>query len=269
MPTLRHALLRLLNEHPLWRRLPVRVWGSVLRAPTGDRWLALVLHRLGWMGREDRAFLRTRVRPGMRVADIGANQGIYTLLLARLVGAGGSVRAFEPDDVLFAALSRNLAVNGAANVIPHHRALGSRGGVMTLYRSLVNSGDNRLSDSGRAHAHAAVEVTVARLDDLLVDGERLDFIKMDVQGWEMEALRGMTRVLDDPRYRELEIHLEYWPKGLREAGSDPREPLDYLTARGFTIYRPAGEMMTAVEDFDALTRPKPAHAYFNLCARRP
>ncbi len=264
----RHFLLKHLNGHPLWRKLPVRVWGNVIHPPTGDRWLALVLHRLSLMGREDRALLQARVRPGMRVADIGANQGLYTLLLSRLVGTEGRVWAFEPDDVLFAALERNLAVNGVTNVLASHRALGSAPGAMTLYRSLLNSGDNRLADSGREHAHAAVQVSVDPLDRLLA-GERLDFIKMDVQGWEMEVLRGMSRLLDDPRNERLEIHLEFWPKGLREAGSDPREPLDYLAGRGFAIYRHGSEALVPVEDFSSLTRPEPAHAYINLCARRP
>src|SRR5258708_27788033 len=97
------ALARLLswfNLLPFWKRT-VRVWGLELRSVSFDRLLYLFLHRLGWMGREEKAFLEQRIRPGMHVVDVGANLGLYTLLLSRLVGESGTVVAFEPDPELF------------------------------------------------------------------------------------------------------------------------------------------------------------------------
>ena len=262
------GLIRRFNEHGLWRHWALDVWGRKVRPPTFDRWLALALHRCSLMGRDDLAFLRAHVRSGMRVVDIGANQGLYTLLFSGLVGEMGQVWAFEPDDVLFAALEQNLAANDATNVRALHRALGAASGTMTLYRSLLNSGDNRLAAAGRDRAHVAVEVAVEPVENLLA-GERVDFIKMDVQGWEMEVFRGMGQLLDDPRNMGLGIYFEYWPRGLRDAGSDPLAPLEFLAGRGFSIYQPTGGALgERVNDFAGLARPAKPNAYTNLYARR-
>ena len=270
MRRLVRSLLRWFNLHPAWSRLTTRVWGSRLRAPTADRWLALRLHRWRLMGVDDAKFLRAHVRPGMNVVDIGANQGLYSLLLARLAGGSGTVVAFEPDGLLYGALCRNVALNGAANVEPHHAAVGSAAGTMTLHRSLLNSGDNRLSTkAGKTDLREDVTIRIERLDAALA-GRRVDFVKMDVQGWEAEVLRGMQGLLDDPQNAAMTIYFEFWPQGLRDAGSDPLAPLTFLTANGFVIHHPRrGTLGGARQDLKALTAALKGNEYTNLCAVRP
>ena len=107
------SLLAGLNRLPLWR-CRVRVWGFTLTPPTFDRWLYLWMHRLGRMGRDDVAFLKRAIQPGMHIADIGANLGLYSLLLARCVGPAGRVFAFEPDPTMAGALAANVAANKSA-----------------------------------------------------------------------------------------------------------------------------------------------------------
>ena len=264
------SLLRWINLHPWWRRGRTPVWGSRLRAPTFDRRLALVLHRFGLMGVADRKFLSAHVKPGMTVVDIGANQGLYTLLFARLAGPGGRVLAFEPDDLLHGALAANVEFNRADRVTLYPVALGSKRGEMTLYRSLLNSGDNRLAarSAEGSGPRDTVQVRIERLDEVL-GGEAIDFIKMDVQGWEMEVFRGMQALLDSPANATLAIYFEYWPQGLRDAGSEPEEPLEFLANNGFTVHSLAGhETGAAVDDPAAFVRSVPADAYVNLYATR-
>ncbi len=261
-------LIRWINSLPIWRMGRVHVWGRDLRAPNFDRRLCLWLHRVGLMGKADREFLLTHVRPGMTVVDIGANQGLYSLLFAQQVGPDGCVLAFEPDDILHAALVDNLTSNHAHHVTAYHLALGAAPGTMTLYRSLFNSGDNRLAAVGSAERPCdAVLVRVERLDQVLA-GRQIDFIKMDVQGWEMEVLRGMEALLDDPSQTNLSIYFEYWPQGLRAAGSDPLEPLEFLSAKGFRVLHTSGGQTRAVEDLPALARSVKTGAYINLYAVR-
>lgn len=264
-----NGVLRWINLHPLWRRGRTQVWGSWLRAPTFDRWLALRLHRTGLMGVADRKLLEAQIKPGMNVVDIGANQGLYTLLFSRLVGENGRVLAFEPDDLLHDALQANVAFNHASNVQPFHCALGSQRGTMTLYRSLFNSGDNRLAaKTAQEGTREAVQVRIERLDEMLA-GQRIDFIKIDVQGWEMEVFRGMQRLLDAPANARMAIFFEYWPQGLRDAGSDPVEPLEFLVQNGFDIYPSTGiisvgNMLTPNE----LSLTISGNKYINLYAAR-
>lgn len=261
--------LRWFNLHPWWRHGAVSVWGARLRAPTFDRWLALRLHQARFMGVEDKRFLETYLRPGMTVVDIGANQGLYSLLLSRLAGKNGCVLAFEPDDMLYRALVENVALNGAETIQPHHLALGSQPGTMTLHRSLLNSGDNRLASKAEtAGPREAVQIRLERLDRVLA-GRRVDFIKMDVQGWEMEVFRGMQGLLDDPQNAAMAVYFEFWPQGLRDAGSEPVAPLDFLAANGFSIHRPQGsELGEPARDLRAVAGSIRPGAYTNLYAVR-
>ena len=269
MKRLVHAMLRWFNLHPLWRWGAVPVWGSRLRAPTFDRWLALRLHQGRLMGVADAEFLRAHVRPGTNVVDIGANQGLYSLLLARLAGPEGTVWAFEPDDRLYAALEENVALNRAGTIRAFHAALGASAGTMTLHRSLLNSGDNRLAaKASQAGPREAVGIRVERLDNVLA-GERVDFIKMDVQGWEMEVFRGMQGLLDASRNTDLTIYFEFWPQGLRDAGSEPVETLEFLVANGFAIHYPRDDKLgSAAPDWRALAAGLKPDTYINLCAVR-
>lgn len=257
---LREALFRL-NHSRLWHR-SVRLGDVRYRAATADRLLALWLHRLGLLGRQEVRVFSSVVRPGMRVADVGANQGIFTVLLSRLVGKTGTVFAFEPEPHLFHALGRNCDANHAQNVRALPVALGEEDSTAILRRSPLHSGDNRLC---RTPESGGVEVPVRRLDGL-IDG-RLDFIKLDVQGHELPALRGMDKTLAVSP--SLVIYLELWPYGLRSAGTHPCDLLDFLGERGFRILDPATRREYHPSAWDVLLARVPRRKYMNLLASRP
>ena len=243
------ALLDRANHARAWQRVSILLGPDCFRAPSLDRLLALTLHRLGRMGVAERELLEHKVQPGMTVLDVGANQGVFTVLLSRLVGPEGKVHAFEPDPVLFAALTENCRRNGCVNVTLHPVALGVvPSDDACLHRSLFNSGDNRLSGplTGAVGAGVGVSGRVARLGDVLPPDTTVDFAKVDVQGWEMEVFRGMEEMLvaGNPR----QIFFEYWPEGLRRAGTDPAELLRYLEACGYAVRPEATKDGVAVLD---------------------
>jgi FkbM family methyltransferase len=256
------SFLYWLNHASLWHR-PVQVWGHRVRAASLDRLLCLWLHRTGLMGRADRRFLEARVASGMTVVDVGANVGLYSLLLARLAAPQGRVFAFEPEPRLFRVLAENTRQSGLPNLTLCNQALGECDGRVRFYRSAFNSGDNRLG--GLGWKGQGVEVEMTRLDAALPD-PRVDFIKMDVQGYEMGVLRGMEGVFEEsPR---LSIYFEFWPAGLRAAGTDPEEPLDYLRRRGFRVYQIAGSDLQPTNGFAALHERLAGSRYTNLFASR-
>ena len=238
-----------LNRLPIWRR-QLSTWGNTLTVATFDRFLYLILHRLAWMGRHDRVFLEQRIRPGMRVVDIGANIGLYTLLLSRLVGKCGTVTAIEPDPCNFELLKTNCAFNSVTNVVLHHAAAGASHGSMRLYRSLVHSGDSRMVFQQPSRLRQSVEVEVRTIDEL-VAGQRVDFIKVDVQGWEGEVFKGMKEIF--ARNPGLQISFEYWPFGLRAAGCDPIGLLTTLQELGFRIYPESTQARVAITDFASIS----------------
>jgi FkbM family methyltransferase len=216
----------------------VDLWGFRMSAVTLDRLVNLHLNRLGWMNAGMRAFLKETVQPGMSVVDVGANQGLFTLLLSRLTGPSGRVVAFEPDPELFRALDSNCRVNRAVNVTLHNLGLGSRAGNMILYRSLFNAGDNRLATGLPEGSFRREMVNIVTLDEMGPD--RIDFIKMDVQGWEWEVVRGMRLVME--RNPAIRILFEFWPHGLTRAGCAPEDLLGHFRQLGFDLHEvPGGE----------------------------
>lgn len=220
------------NGSGLWRREQA-VWGQRMGSRTFDRTLYLWMHRQGFMGVPERSVLGRLVRPGMTAVDVGANLGLYSALISRLVGPGGRVVSFEPDPDLFALLVENCAANGAANVEAHCLALGSVPDRMVLQRLTLNSGDNHLGSAGRAAFRRPVEVNVASLD-ALIPGLRPDFIKIDVQGWELKVLGGMERTLRESD--RVGIYMEFWPGGLRRAGDSAQELYDFVRDLGLRFY---------------------------------
>lgn len=172
------------------------------------------------------------VRPGNVVLDIGANIGYYTLLFARLVGESGAVHAFEPVPDNFELLTKNVEANGYRNVSPVQAAVSDTAGTVKIFLSDSDQVDHRIYESGEARS--SIDVDCLRIDDYLdAHPGPVSFVKMDIQGAEASAVRGMTRLLsgDAP----LIIVSEFWPYGFRNAGEDPKTFLALLAANRFTV----------------------------------
>ena len=256
------AVLAAINRLPIWRRR-VRVWGFRLHAPTFDRSLYLWLHRLGRMGRADQAFLEATIRPGMRIADVGANIGLYTLLLARLAGPKGRIHAFEPDPLMVEFLRDNLAAASAWTVEVFPCAAGATAGEVVLQRHAINSGDNRLGMATGGAWHGESHAVRVRAPAEALGGQPLDLIKVDVQGWEAEVFRGLRGLLDaNPGLR---IYFEFWPDGLARAGTSVAGLATLLDELRLRITEPGGSEPLDLARLAAGMRPG---AYTNLMAAR-
>ncbi len=256
------SLLYNLNHASLWRR-EINVWDRRMRAASLDRLVALGLHRFGWMGHDEASLLRRLVRPSMHVVDVGANIGLYSLLLARLVGESGSVLAFEPEPNLFAILRENCVSNNATNVTPFQCALGQVNGLESFHRSVFHSGDNRLGHTSMGHD--TVEVKVERFDDLRPDSQP-DFVKIDVQGHELAALCGMERALSAKP--DVRILFEFSPAALRKAETAPDLFLEFFRERGFEIYKTEGARLRKLRNSRQFISDLRGRRYTNLLAAR-
>ncbi len=172
------------------------------------------------------------LRPGMTVLDVGAHVGYYACRAARLVGPRGRVYAVEPMPMNRRLLKRNLALRRLSWVVVLPVAASDQEGEQLLYLNAANSGDNRLA----AHEDAGLQVRVrtACLDHLIPSAAVIHFIKMDVQGWEVHALRGMVRLIAaNPR---VVLLIEAWPSGLARAGSRIEELVAFCQHAGLSPY---------------------------------
>jgi len=189
---------------------------------------------------------KSLIRKRMVVADIGAYAGYYTLVAADLVGEEGEVYAFEPNPENYALLLKNLEVNRCQNVIPVQKAIADRNGKTRLFLAQENKGDHRLFDSNDGRESITVDVT--SLDAFFKERDyRVDVIKMDIQGSEMAALKGMTKILE--KNDDLKILTEFWPNGIRMSGASPEEFLKKLMEFGFELYH-VDEKRKLIEPID-------------------
>lgn len=212
----------------------MNVWGARIRPPNVNRAVAAWLLNAGLMGRAERRFFENAVSPGQLVVDVGANQGVFTLLFSRLVGPSGGVLSIEPEPALFAALDRNCRLNDANNVTRLQAAAGEKRSPGVLHCSRFNSGDNRLTDS---LSGPAVPVEIVPVDEIL-PAEQVSLVKIDVQGYELNVLRGMRAVID--RSPAIKVLFECWPAGLRHAGYTRGDLLDFFLSRRFSLFELSG-----------------------------
>jgi len=142
------------------------------------------------------------VRPEDQIWDVGANVGFYTALFAERAGEKGKVYAFEPSPKMFELL--NDATVSLSNCVLIPKALGEQSGVAIFEQSGVTS---RIISESRSDT---IEVTVVSGDELVASGETPlpNVIKIDIEGFELEAVRGLSQVLSRPslRFVGIEVH---------------------------------------------------------------
>ncbi|HAJ80204.1 MAG TPA: FkbM family methyltransferase [Fibrobacteres bacterium] len=185
--------------------------------------------------------IRHHVKSGFTVIDIGANIGVITRLLAGLVGQTGHVHAFEPDLRNFAHLSR---LTGLPNVKTNNAAIGDKDGTIDLYVSEDMNVDHRTYPVDEKRERTSVECFAV---DSYIKDKPVDFIKMDIQGYEYKALCGMRKTVSAGSCKA--ILMELWPYGLEKAGSTVSQVMDLLVECGFypqLLYR--GELVAFSEN---------------------
>ena len=177
---------------------------------------------------------RRLVRPGDRCIDVGANVGIHTVRLAKLVGARGEVIAFEPDGELIRRARNNIILNKLTNVQLIQAAAAERSGEeVILYRpGSLDSNKGRASLLPHTYlTGSAATVPTASIDDIN-DGP-VALIKIDVEGCESAVVSGATRTIE--KYSPSVI-FEYAPEMIPSTSSSPFERLRESEYELFEVY---------------------------------
>lgn len=183
----------------------------------------------------EQRFVRETVKTGQVALDIGANVGLFSLLLASLVGPEGHVHSFEPFPRVAAQLERSREENSFESYLTINRvAVGSEAATIDLIspRVSTNWGGSYLRSPGNGvpNNHTTISVSVIRLDDYSID-RKVDFIKMDVEGAELHTIRGAHDLLQ--RDRPV-ILAELNPRQLElVSGCGPTDVIQHMAGLGF------------------------------------
>ncbi|OQY36538.1 MAG: hypothetical protein B6243_02910 [Anaerolineaceae bacterium 4572_5.2] len=220
------------------------------------------------------AFFKKYCREDMVFVDIGSNVGLYSALALHTLNSDGRIIALEPHPESFTLLSKNVEVNqkerGAADapqIDIFQMAASSQSGSRTLALNPENKADNRVSDA--PEEWESIPIEAKSMDNLLAEQEieEVNFVKMDVQGYEHRIVAGFTETLR--RSKRTIVLTEFWPQGMNASGGDAHTYLQDLSDLGFTLYelkeRPLGHI-EPLEDWDALIKRLHGRKYTNLIA---
>ena len=174
------------------------------------------------------------IKKGNTVVDIGAHIGYYTLISSGLVGKTGQVFSFEPDPRNLVLLRRCITANKLTNVVIVNKAVSNVNKKINFYLSNENKGDNKMFTQNRKDK--CIQVESITLDSYFVakSNYHIDLIKMDIQGAEVKALQGMSKILRNNNH--VILILEFWPYGYMRGGNNAKELLDLLHLNNFLLY---------------------------------
>ena len=202
-------------------------------------------HRLQMLARtyesEETGWMRSFLKPGHVVLDVGANIGYLTKIFGQATGPSGRVLAFEPNPLIFPLLARNVARLRQVDV--YNRALSSKAGSSPLFLAGRNHSvasfardypAKHLAFHGKAEVDS-IEVKVTTGDEFLAREEidAVDLIKIDVEGWEIDVLTGLENTI--AAAKNISIFAEFNPEAQKCAGRRPNELLEWFFDREFQL----------------------------------
>ena len=195
--------------------------------------------------------IRRHLRPTDTVCDIGANKGSFVFWLSRWCRRG-KVVAFEPQPQFAELLGRLARTLELDNVTIEQKAVFSKAGRADLFVPKGHSpGASLVSKTAGASNFETISVPMVRLDDHFARGERITFIKVDVEGAEFEVFKGAERIL-----REQSPLIIFECENRHLNGARVEDVFAYLSGLGYTGHFIAGRRLLPVAKFDAAIHQK-------------
>jgi FkbM family methyltransferase len=232
-----HALFRARygRQKPVTYRLPRSI--EIRLYPEGE--VAEFLAFPGLFENEEMQLIAAYLKPGMKMVDVGANIGLYSVLASSIVGDSGRIWAFEPSAESFNRLVRNLRLNGCVRVQPIQVALSSEADQVLCLTSDTGYGDAyryAAPVSGKKSTLGSEVVRATTTDACATEyGIRdVDLMKIDVEGGEYRTLLGAREFLSaNP---ELMVVFESEPDWCKRSGCKQSDAMDLLLKTGFQLY---------------------------------
>ena len=212
-------------------KLSIKLNGIRLYANSIDRILALIFWKWSILEGFEAEYIIKKIEKNWAVIDIGANIGFYTVQFSKKVGKTGKVIAVEPAKNNIYLLKKTIRKNQLKNVFLISKAVSSNSEMGKLYVSDGHSGDHRIYNT--TSNRKSISIKTITIDALTKNEERVDLIKMDIQGAEHFAIKGIQETLK--RFPNIIIVTEFSPQMLIESGGNPENFLDFFIDNDFLI----------------------------------
>lgn len=249
-------------NHPMWRairpvyrQLLVRAGKNGLERRINGTDALLVVPELYTLGEiyEPPVWqqIMRELRPDDTVIDAGASVGLYTIAIARRLGPQGHVIAFEADPNSAETLTRMVEINGVGSLVTvYNQAVGDSTGTVRFIQ-----GRGLESRVALEEDTASAQVPVVKLDDVF-ESKRVDILKLDVEGYELHALRGAARLLADPDRAPRALFVEVHPLVWDRFGVTSEMLLQLLASCGYEVCDLDGKHVKVIEDYGEVIATK-------------
>ena len=177
------------------------------------------------------ALVRKLLKSGDTFIDIGANVGLFSVAAGRKVGPTGSVLAFEPAPETMAALTDTIRLNGLKAIVTLHQCAAGRENGTALFHVGRICGHSSLLPLDEKRE--TIDISIVAVDDI-VGGRKVDLIKIDVEGWELEVLEGLRVTLANNPHAS--VLMEFGTSHIKRAGSKPLEWIEKIRTFDLNIY---------------------------------
>lgn len=255
----------LMRVRPNLLAAKIKSWLGVKRVPLGTDhgtfWidpvslLGIALSRRGVHEDGMVKTLQTLLKPGDTFVDLGANEGYFSVIAARLCGASGRVLAIEPQQRLLPVIQENLRLNQSQSVALLNAAVGAVEGTAVMHLTAsTNTGGSGFERRSK-FALPTQEVAMHTLEQVLDQQgiAQVDLMKVDIEGFEYEALLGSPRVFEQQRVKA--VALELHPTLLADRGKDAADITALLARCGYEAIQKFGNSV-----WIATSTPKPGLA---------
>lgn len=270
----KNILLRLLNSFmgkyfysllsPLFRKRIFTIKyglakGLKIRGRTG-----LISRFLGYEDVAGEKFLMNLSFKGKTVYDVEAHIGTYTLFFARAAGEEGRIFAFEPNPDNYRCILDNIRINNFNNIFLRQIAIGKTRGRVNLSVPVFDTSSSSISveikkDLFPNNKIKTFEVWIDSLDNIVTADEKPDFIKIDVEGLELEVLEGAEKIL---KLYKPELFIEIHGANIKKWVNNARKIVGFVRNLGYTVYSvELGRTITASSPFEEIKNCGPIYCF--------
>lgn len=218
-----------------------------------DQCVCWFIRLTGHWDSNEKKILEKIIKKEFNIVEVGANFGVHTLMMAKLVGEKGKIYAFEANPTVSKYLKESIKLNNLSNNITlFEKAAGDVPGESFLEYGIQNIGGGHIVTS---KSPSTIKTEIVRLDDV-VEEQRIDLLKIDAEGYEFNILKGakelITRNID-----HIILMMEFVPSHLKNQKTDPELVIQFLKSHKFSLWRVGkknlGEPLLVPISYDELT----------------